>query len=63
MKQARAYHISIRCYFPGGSHTQHHQVMPLSDIKKWIEAYEFTHPTVHSITFKIWPNDEEGGDD
>lgn len=59
MKQARAYHISIRCYFPGGSFTQHHQVMPLSDIKRWIESYEFTHPTVKSISFRMWPKDEE----
>lgn len=59
MKQARAYHISIRCYFPDGGFTQHHQVMPLSDIKRWIESYEFTHPTVESISFRMWPKDKE----
>ena len=40
------YNMSIRCYFPGGgdNKTQHYPVMPLKDIAKWVEAYEFTHP-------------------
>lgn len=35
------YHMSIRCYFPGGgdNKTQHYPVMPLKDIAKWVEAY------------------------
>lgn len=34
------YHMSIRCYFPGGgdNKTQHYPVMPLKDIAKWVEA-------------------------
>lgn len=28
--------------------------MPLTDIKKWVEAYRFTHPNVQSISIKIW---------
>lgn len=55
------YHMSIRCYFPGGgdNKTQHYPVMPLKDIAKWVEAYEFTHPTAESLTIKIWLKDEE----
>ena len=55
------YHMSIRCYFPGGgdNKTQHHPVMPLKDIAKWVEAYEFMHPTAESITVKIWLKDED----
>lgn len=59
MKNERKYHLSIRCYFPDGGSTQHHQVMPLSDVKRWVEAYSFTHPNVESITLKVWPNDKE----
>lgn len=51
----RTYNISFRCYFPEpGNYTTHRQVMPLTDIKKWIEAYQFTHPNVESISVKIW---------
>ena len=51
--------MSIRCYFPGANNrTQHYPVMPLKDIPKWVEAYQFTHPTAESITVKIWLKDE-----
>lgn len=55
------YHMSIRCYFPGGgdNKTQHYQIMPLRDIAKWIEAYQFTHPNCESITVKVWLKDED----
>lgn len=54
------YDLSIRCYFPGsGNFTQHRQVMPLKDIPKWVEAYQFTHPNCESITIKIWLHDED----
>lgn len=58
MKQE--YAMSIRCYFPGtaNNRTQHYPVMPLRDIPKWVEAYQFTHPTAESITVKIWLKDE-----
>ena len=32
---------------------------PLKDIAKWVEAYEFTHPTAESLTIKIWLKDKE----
>ena len=55
------YHMSIRCYFPGDgdNKTQHYPVMPLKDIAKCVEAYEFTHPTAESLTIKIWLKDKE----
>lgn len=55
-----AYHLSIRCYFPGnGNYTQHYPTMPLKDIPKWVEAYQFTHPNVESVSVRIWLHDEE----
>ena len=56
----REYSVSFFCYFPNtGDITKHYQTMPLRDIPKWIEAYQFTHPTVESITAKVWM-DKEG---
>lgn len=53
--------LSFRCQFAGGkdNYTQHYAQIPLKDIPKWIEAYEFTHPNVQSITVKYWPTDKE----
>ena len=59
-KTKPSYAMSIRCYFPGANNrTQHYPVMPLADIPKWIEAYQFTHPNAESITVKIWLKDED----
>lgn len=63
------YHMSIRAYFPGlGNYCNHYVDMPLKDIKKWVEAYQFTHKNCEAITVKIYlkevtPNatDEEQG--
>lgn len=57
----KEYAMSIRCYFAGdrNNRTQHYPTMPLKDIAKWIEAYEFTHPTAESIIIKVWLKDEE----
>lgn len=55
----KEYQMSIRCYFKGSDNkTQHYPTMPLKDIAKWIEAYQFTHPGVESITVKVWCKDE-----
>lgn len=52
--------LSFRCYFPGKDNTvTHYQDMPLKDVPKWIEAYQFTHPNVESISVKIWFHGEE----
>ena len=60
MKTAKQYAMSIRCHFPGkGNYTQHYPVMPLKDVQKWVEAYEFTHPNVESVTIKVWLHDKE----
>lgn len=55
----RKYHVSFRCYYDDRSKTNHHQVMTLGEIPKWLEAYDFTHPKVQSITVRYWPNDPE----
>lgn len=57
----KEYNLSIRCHFGDmpGNYTQHYQSMKLGDIKKWVEAYKYTHPTVKSITVKIWLEDEQ----
>lgn len=49
------YRIGIRCYYKGsGTYTYHEQHMPLKDIARWIEAYQFTHPTLDAMTIKIY---------
>lgn len=58
MKNA-IYELSFRCYYPDGEPTTHRQSMKLSDIRKWIDAYKFTHPNCTSITVKIWLTDVE----
>lgn len=56
----KEYEMSIRCYFPGiDNKTQHYQTLPLKDIAKWIEAYQFTHPNIESITIKVWFKNEK----
>lgn len=60
MKRMKQYAMSIRCYFQGkDNYTQHYPMLPLIDIQKWIECYEFTHPNVESVTVKIWLHDKE----
>ena len=56
MKKEAEYSMSIRTYY-GSDYTTHKRVMKLSEIKKWIEAYRFTHPEFTSITIKIWMED------
>lgn len=46
--------ISIRTFFPNGNKCDHRQDMKLSEIKKWVEAYFYTHPDCEAITIKIW---------
>ena len=58
----QTYQHSFRCYFPskfGTNYTTHFQRMPLSDMPKWIKAYQFTHPECLSICVKIWLTDRE----
>lgn len=45
--------ISFRCYYPNGTWTNHYEDVRLKDIKKWIEAYKFTHPKCTGITISI----------
>lgn len=56
----KKYKFSIRCYFQNSNNYTHHlQSMELTDIRKWIEAYRFTHPNLESITFKIYLTDRK----
>lgn len=56
----KVYTLSIRCYFPGtGNYTHHMQDMPLKDIAKWVNAYQFTHPNVENISIKIYLDRKE----
>lgn len=60
MRQAKDYNVSFRYYFPGADNkTQHYMTMPLKDIAKWIEAYQFTHPNVESIIVRVRCKDKE----
>lgn len=49
-----AYDVSLRCYFDRARYTLHRQDMPLKDIQRWINAYQFTHPECQSIVVKLW---------
>lgn len=60
MAKSKVYDVSFYCYYERGSRTQHYQPMPLRDIPKWIEAYQFTHPNVQAISVKIWTHNGEG---
>lgn len=51
--------ICFRCYFPGGHYTEHRQEIPVQDIPYWIECYRYTHPTVQSVSVKVWFKEEE----
>lgn len=60
-KDNRKYHVRFRCFFGGTreNSVDHNAELTLDDIPKWLRAYHFTHPGVHSITMKYWPNDRE----
>lgn len=55
----KQFELSIRCQYPNGEQTKHHQPLKLSEIAKWIEAYKFTHPACQAITVKVWFTDME----
>ena len=59
MEQERI--ISFYCCFGNGGITKHRQLLRIADIPRWIEAYMFTHPTVASISVKLWTKDESEG--
>ena len=63
-RMIKAYRLSIRCYFPGtGNYTHHMADLPLKDVGKWVEAYRYTHPTLESISIKIYMGKEAGQDE
>lgn len=57
--QEMEFSLTFRCYYPEGNHTDHRQKLPLKDIPKWIECYQFTHPHCSAITVKVWLSDLE----
>lgn len=56
--EKKEYSISFHCCYETRL-TRHHQIMALSDIPRWISAYQFTHPDVQSISAKVWLVTEE----
>lgn len=46
--------VSFRAHYPNGNKCDHHQEIKLTEIKKWIESYFYTHPDCEAITIKIW---------
>ena len=50
--------ISFRCFYHDSEPTNHRQTLPLSDIPRWIEAYQFTHPACTAISIKVWLGDD-----
>ena len=48
----RTYMVSFFCYYDGNC-TRHYRTLRMSDIPKWIAAYEYTHPNVKAITAMI----------
>ena len=58
MSKGKIYGVSFFCYYEQDARTQHYQPMPLKDIPRWIEAYQFTHPDVLAISVKVWMNNE-----
>ena len=60
------YQCSFRCYFPsdtGPNFSTHFQKLALSEIQKWIKAYQFTHPTCLSICVKVWLTEQDNSDE
>lgn len=55
-KKEVLYKISVRCYYEN-SFTTHKQIMKLSEIAKWIEAYKFTHPEVKEFSIRVFINE------
>ncbi len=54
--------ICFRCHYEAGHYTEHRADIPLKDIKKWVEAYHFTHPEVKSMSIRIWFEKPESED-
>ena len=52
-KEKLEYSVSFHCYYENNV-MRHSQTMKLSDIPTWINAYQFTHPDVKSISAKVW---------
>lgn len=50
--------VNFRCFFTDGGSNDHYRVLPLEAIPIWIEAYQYTHPEVRSISVKVWGRKE-----
>lgn len=47
--------ISFRCYFSGDkNYTDHRASIPVEEIPKWIEAYQYTHPACKGVTVRVF---------
>lgn len=57
MNKEKSYNLSIRCYYEE-NWTNHRQELKLSELKKWIESYIFTHPQVTGFSIRLYRNEE-----
>lgn len=55
----KVFSVSFRCYYANGNKTNHRQDLKLSEIPRWIDSYQFTHPHCLSITCKVYFTDNE----
>lgn len=58
----KEYNVSFRCFFPsedGPKFNSHYQRLSLRDLPRWVEAYQFTHPTCLSVSCKIWFTEQQ----
>lgn len=53
----REYKVTFRCFYEEGAFTRYVRDLPLGDLQKWIESYEWTHPNCTSISFGVWLQD------
>lgn len=60
MQKSKIYGVSFFCDFDQECRTKHYQPMPLKDIPRWLEAYQFTQPNVRAISVKVWMDEREG---
>ena len=58
MDMEKEYNMNFRCFFgseiPATNYSNHYQALAVKDIPRWIEAYQFTHPSCTSISCKVW---------
>lgn len=58
MDMEKEYNMNFRCFFgseiPSNNYSNYYQALAVKDIPRWIESYQFTHPSCTSISCKVW---------